>query len=116
MAIFTFPRRPTKNEDPHGIRKDIVAGTSRDGKVVYFVRGCKKHTPFYDRCIDIVEDMERNDANAKRERDIERAVQLLRHEGAEVTWRRQPDDKPTVRISDEEARATLERAERAGRR
>lgn len=116
MAIFTFPRRPTKYEDTYGIRKDIVAGTSRDGKVVYFVRGCKKHTPFYDRCVDIVDNMERNDASAKRERDIERAVRLLRDEGAQVTWQRPLDDKPTVRISDEEARATLDRAERAGRR
>lgn len=116
MAIFTFHRRPTANEDIHNVRKNIIAGTTRDGKVTYFLRGVKKHSDFYYRCCDLFDNMERNDESAKRERDIERALQLLRSEGAQVTWQRPSDNKPTVRISDEEARATLERAERAGRR
>ena len=116
MAIFTFPRKPTANEDPHNVRKDMVAGTTRDGKVTYFVRHVTKGSRYFDRCTDIISDMETNDARARRERQIERAVQLLEGEGARVTWSRRGDERPAVRISEEEARATEERAWRAERR
>lgn len=106
MTIFTFPRKPTANEDVNNIRKDIISGVTRDGRVTYFVRSVKKHTRYYDRCCDLVDEMARNDSYAARERKIAGAVRLLEEEGARVTWQKPASDKPVVQFPEQEGQAS----------